>query len=71
VCQAKPPPTAAGDTAIVAQKKTKNSIWKKVLVGPTLLFQTASMIFNTPLKEIAYFGIGVALLMYKGDDLAV
>jgi len=29
------------------------------------------MIFNTPLKEIAYFGIGVALLMYKGDDLAV
>eukprot|EP00613_Pedinella_sp_CCMP2098_P009341 CAMPEP_0171643014 /NCGR_PEP_ID=MMETSP0990-20121206/32370_1 /TAXON_ID=483369 /ORGANISM="non described non described, Strain CCMP2098" /LENGTH=201 /DNA_ID=CAMNT_0012218489 /DNA_START=318 /DNA_END=924 /DNA_ORIENTATION=+ len=67
--KAKPPPTAAGDTAIVAQKKTKNSIWKKVLVGPTLLFQTASMIFNTPLKEIAYFGIGVALLMYKGDDL--
>lgn len=49
----------------------RNSLWKKMLAGPALLFNFGSAVFNSPVKELAYFGIGVAVLMFKGDDLAV
>lgn len=49
----------------------KASVWAKVLSAPLAVFNLGVFVFNSPLKEFLFFGAGVSLLMYRGDDLAV
>jgi hypothetical protein len=49
----------------------KVSVWAKVLSAPLTVFNLGVFVFNSPLKEFLFFGAGVSLLIYRGDDLAV
>lgn len=49
----------------------KRSVFHMILAGPAAFFRIGAMIYNSPLKEVAFFCGGVGILMFKGDDLAV
>jgi hypothetical protein len=67
---------AASNEAIVKKQTSsavvkKLPIWKRLLNAPVAVFQIGMTLYNSPVKEIVYFCGGVALLYYKGEDLAV
>jgi len=49
----------------------KSLVWSKLLSAPLAVFNLGVFVFNSPLKELVFFGAGVSLLIYRGDDLAV
>mmetsp|Transcript_24584 Transcript_24584/g.55393 ORF Transcript_24584/g.55393 Transcript_24584/m.55393 type:complete len:241 (+) Transcript_24584:73-795(+) len=73
-----------GEMAELNKRKEKNvakptpasiswskSLLQRLVLAPVGLFNICSMVLNSPLKELLLFGGGVALLKYKGEDLAI